>query len=299
MTESGEPISEHRRSGRVVLRGRGMELVRQHDRGGTADERLLRRPPRPAFLDSDPWRVLRILGEFVDGFDELAMLGPAVTIFGSARFTEDTRAYTQARELGGMLARHGLSVITGGGPGVMEAANRGCQEAGGVSVGLNIELPHEQAPNPYLDISIEFRYFFVRKTMFVKYADGFAIFPGGFGTLDELFESLTLIQTGKIRHFPVVLIGTEYWAGLLNWLRKEPMANATISPEDLDLLDCTDDMDEACRMLTAGFTKRAADAARADKLAERPANPRAAGAKSAAAKSTASRPAISRPMGTR
>ena len=256
MTGSGEPISENRRSGRVVLRGRGVELVRQHDRGQTADERLLRRPLRPAFLDSDPWRVLRILGEFVDGIDELAVLGPAVTVFGSARFGEGTPAYAQAREVGGLLADEGLAVITGGGPGIMEAANRGCQEAGGVSVGLNIELPHEQAPNPYLDISIEFRYFFVRKTMFVKYADGFAIFPGGFGTLDELFESLTLVQTKRIEHFPIVLIGREYWDGLLAWARSTLVTSGAIAPGDLDIFSVTDDVQEAVDILTEYSRRR-------------------------------------------
>jgi uncharacterized protein (TIGR00730 family) len=256
MTESGEPISEHRRSGRVVLRGRGMEVVRQFDRGQTADERLLRRPLRPAFLDSDPWRVLRILGEFVDGIDELAVLGPAVTVFGSARFGDGTQAYAQARELGGLLAGDGLAVITGGGPGVMEAANRGCQEAGGLSVGLNIELPHEQSPNAYLDISIEFRYFFVRKTMFVKYADGFAIFPGGFGTLDELFESLTLVQTKRIEHFPIVLIGSEHWGGLLRWANDTLVESGAIAPEDLDIFHVTDDVGEAVGILTEYSRRR-------------------------------------------
>jgi uncharacterized protein (TIGR00730 family) len=256
MTGSGEPISEHRRSGRVVLRGRGVELVRQHDRGGTADERLLRRPLRPAFLDSDPWRVLRILGEFVDGIDELAVLGPAVTVFGSARSAEGTLPYEQARELGGLLAAEGLAVITGGGPGVMEAANRGCRDAGGVSVGLNIELPHEQAPNAFLDISIEFRYFFVRKTMFVKYADGFAILPGGFGTLDELFESLTLVQTKRVEHFPIVLIGRDYWEGLIEWMRGPLIADGAIAPGDLELFHVTDDVAEAAAMLSEYSRRR-------------------------------------------
>ena len=256
MTDSGEPISEHRRSGRVILRGRGVELASRHAGGGTADMRLLRRPPRPAFLDSDPWRVLRILGEFVDGIDELAILGPAVTVFGSARLDEGSEAYQQARELGKILAHEGLAVITGGGPGVMEAANRGCQEAGGLSVGLNIELPHEQSPNPYLDVSIEFRYFFVRKTMFVKYADGFAIFPGGYGTLDELFESLTLVQTKRVEHFPIVLVGTDYWRGLLDWIRSTLMTSGAIGPSDLDLCHVTDDVAEAAAILTEYSRRR-------------------------------------------
>jgi uncharacterized protein (TIGR00730 family) len=228
----------------------------------TEDERLLSPRHRPAFLDSDPWRSLRILSEFVEGFDALAGVGKAVTIFGSARIREDDPWYAKARELAANLAREGFAVITGGGPGIMEAANRGCHEAGGLSIGCNIELPHEQSVNQYVDLGVEFRYFFARKTMFVKYADGFAIFPGGFGTLDELFESLTLIQTGKIRHFPVVLIGTEYWAGLLDWLRKEAIGWSNIEPEDLELMKCTDDMDEACRLLTSSSTRRAEEAAR-------------------------------------
>jgi uncharacterized protein (TIGR00730 family) len=263
---------ERRRSGRVTYRPTATDMLTVHAR--TEDERLLSPDQRPAFLDSDPWRSLRILAEFVEGFDALAAVGKAVTIFGSARTREDDPYYVKARELGANLAREGFAVITGGGPGIMEAANRGCHEAGGLSIGCNIELPHEQASNPYVDLGVEFRYFFARKVMFVKYADGFAIFPGGFGTLDELFESLTLIQTGKIRHFPVVLIGTDYWSGLLDWLRREPISHANIVPEDIDLLVCTDDMDEACRLLTAGATRRAAEAAKADKAAQKMAGPK-------------------------
>jgi uncharacterized protein (TIGR00730 family) len=251
---NGNGNHERRRSGRVTYRPKAAEMLTVHAR--TEDERLLSPRQRPAFLDSDPWRSLRILSEFVEGFDALAAVGKAVTIFGSARIHEGSPDYTRARELAGLLAREGFAVITGGGPGIMEAANRGCHEAGGLSIGCNIELPHEQAVNPYVDLAVEFRYFFARKTMFVKYADGFAIFPGGFGTLDELFESLTLIQTGKIRHFPVVLIGTEYWAGLLKWIRSEAIAKGNVSPEDLDLIKCTDDMQEACRLLTEGFSQR-------------------------------------------
>ena len=258
---------ERRRSGRVTYRPKATAMLTVHAR--TEDERLLASSVRPAFLDSDPWRSLRILAEFVEGFDALAAVGKAVTIFGSARVHEDDPYYAKARELAGLLAKEGFAVITGGGPGLMEAANRGCHESGGLSIGCNIELPHEQSVNPYVDLGVEFRYFFARKTMFVKYADGFAIFPGGFGTLDELFESVTLIQTGKIRHFPVVLIGTEYWAGLLEWLRKEAVARGAVSPPDLDLIQCTDDMEEACRMLTAGSTRRAKEAAAADKAAEK------------------------------
>jgi uncharacterized protein (TIGR00730 family) len=217
----------------------------------TEDERLLTRSARPAFLQEDPWRVLRILSEFVDGFDALAEVGPAVTVFGSARVAEGSPVYEQAREIGRSLARDGWAVITGGGPGVMEAANRGCQEAGGLSIGCNIELPHEQSVNQYVDLSVEFRYFFARKTMFVKYADAFVIMPGGFGTLDELFEALTLIQTGKIRHFPLVLVGTEYWAGLLAWARGTLLTDGTVSKDDLDLLTVTDDPQEVCRVVRA------------------------------------------------
>jgi len=264
---NGNGNHDRRRSGRVTYRPKATELLTVHAR--TEDERLLSPRHRPAFLDSDPWRSLRIMAEFVEGFDALAAVGKAVTIFGSARLHDGDPYYAKARELAELLAKEGFAVITGGGPGIMEAANRGCHEAGGLSIGCNIELPHEQASNPYVDLGVEFRYFFARKVMFVKYADGFAIFPGGFGTLDELFESLTLIQTGKIRHFPVVLVGTEYWSGLLDWLRREAVAHATIEALDLDLFSCTDDMAEACAWLTAGATKRAQEAAKADKAAER------------------------------
>jgi uncharacterized protein (TIGR00730 family) len=266
---SGHNGHERRRSGRVTYRPKAQEMLTVHAR--TEDERLLSPRHRPAFLDSDPWRSLRILSEFVEGFDALAAVGKAVTIFGSARTKETDPYYAQARELAALLAAEGFAVITGGGPGVMEAANRGCHEAGGLSIGCNIELPHEQSVNAYVDLAVEFRYFFARKTMFVKYADGFAIFPGGFGTLDELFESVTLIQTGKIKHFPVVLIGTEYWAGLLDWLRKEVVVRGAISPEDMDLLRCTDDMAEACAWLTAASHRRAEEAEVAEKKASKPA----------------------------
>jgi uncharacterized protein (TIGR00730 family) len=216
----------------------------------TEDEKLLQRRNRPAFLDSDPWRALRILSEFVEGFDALAAVGPAVTVFGSARTKPDDPVYETARTIGRLLARDGFAVITGGGPGAMEAANRGAQEGGGLSVGCNIELPHEQTINPYVDLGVEFRYFFARKTMFVKYARGFIIFPGGFGTLDELFESLTLAQTGKIEHFPIVLFGHSYWDGLLAWIRQEGLPRAYLKPEDLDLLQVTDDPEEAAEVAT-------------------------------------------------
>jgi hypothetical protein len=207
----------------------------------TEDRKLLERTERPAFLNTDPWRALRILAEFVEGFDALAAVGPAITVFGSARVNPGDPAYEMAREIGRLLAVEGYAVITGGGPGVMEAANRGCQEGGGLSVGCNIELPHEQSINAYVDLGVEFRYFFARKTMFVKYADGFVILPGGYGTLDELFEAVTLIQTGKIRGFPVVLVGSAFFGGLLEWIKIKLLGEGMVSPGDLDLIQVTDD----------------------------------------------------------
>ena len=227
----------------------------------TEDEVLLTRSTRPEFLDSDPWRTLRIQAEFVEGFDALAAVGPAVSVFGSARTKPDHPTYQQARDLGSMLAQRGYAVITGGGPGIMEAANRGCQEGGGLSVGCNIELPMEQGLNAYIDLGVEFRYFFARKVMFVKYADAFVIFPGGFGTLDELFEALTLIQTKKILDFPVILIGTAYWGGLIDWIRDRLVAEAAIAPADADLLRLTDDPAEACELIDTYMTQRREHAA--------------------------------------
>ncbi len=256
----GEPITPGRdrlRAGRLVMR-RDAVARRGSDAERTADERLLRRG-RPAILDTDPWRTLRITAEFVEGFDALADVGPAISVFGSARVAEGDAVYEQARELGTLLAKAGLTVITGGGPGVMEAANRGCYEAGGFSVGCNIELPHEQWLNPYVDLGVEFRYFFVRKTMFVKYADGFVIFPGGFGTLDEFFEAVTLIQTGKIKHFPVYLIGSAYWAGLLAWCRATLVPAGTIEASDLDLFTVTDDLVAVARGLRAFIEEHGLD----------------------------------------
>jgi uncharacterized protein (TIGR00730 family) len=208
---------------------------------------------------ADPWRVLRILSEFVEGFDALNGVGPAVTVFGSARAAEDDPYYAAGEAVGAALARRGYAVITGGGPGIMEAVNKGCHEAGGLSVGCNIELPHEQALNKYVDLGVEFRYFFVRKNMFVKYARGFVIFPGGLGTLDELFESLTLAQTGKIEHFPIVLYGTPYWGGLLDWMRKVVLPSGAIAAEDMNLLSLTDDPEEAAEMATRPVPVRVED----------------------------------------
>ena len=212
---------------------------------------------------------MRILSEFVEGFDALATVGPAVSVFGSARTPRNHPNYKSARRLGAGLAKAGYAVITGGGPGIMEAANRGCHEAGGLSIGCNIELPMEQGLNPYVDLGVEFRYFFVRKTMFVKYADAFVIYPGGYGTLDELFEALTLIQTKKIRDFPVVLIGSDYWGGLLDWVRETLLAEAAINPEDVDLLRITDDPDEACRIVDA-YAKQHRDEAEETAAATKP-----------------------------
>jgi len=217
----------------------------------TEDEKLLARRPSPDFLDTDPWRALRILAEFVEGFDAMANVGPAITVFGSARTRPDDPVYELARAIGRGLAEAGYAVITGGGPGAMEAANRGCREGGGLSVGCNIELPHEQGMNAYVDLGVEFRYFFARKTMFVKYADGFVILPGGFGTLDELFEALTLIQVGKVRHFPVVLVGRAYWAGLLDWIRDMLVTQGAVDATDLELLRLTDDPEEAVALIQA------------------------------------------------
>jgi uncharacterized protein (TIGR00730 family) len=222
-------------------------------RPSTADAQLFLPPAvaaeRKAFTSTDPWRVLRILGEFVEGFDELSDLHSAVTVFGSARVRENDPWYLAARETGRLLGEAGFAVITGGGPGVMEAANRGAREAGAMSIGLNIELPHEQHVNPYVDREINFRYFFVRKTMFVKYSRAFVVFPGGFGTLDELFESLTLIQTGKVEDFKVVLMSRAYWGGLLSWLRDRVAAEGKIDADDLRLLHVTDDPADAVRII--------------------------------------------------
>ncbi len=193
-------------------------------------------------LAEDSWRMFRILGEFVQGFEELADIGKAVTVFGSARLKPESDTYQKAQELAAQLAKNGYSILTGGGPGIMEAANRGAMEVEGRSVGLNIDLPHEQAPNPYLTDSVDFKYFFVRKVMLVKYSTAFVIFPGGFGTLDELFEALTLIQTHKIKPFPVYLVGVEYWRGLLQWLQGTLLRNGTISEQDMHLFKVVDDI---------------------------------------------------------
>jgi uncharacterized protein (TIGR00730 family) len=232
----------------------------------TEDRKLLRPAPfaDTSFLESDAWRALRIMGEYVEGFDSLADLGPAVSVFGSARLAADDPSYSKAEELGRKLAQRGITVITGGGPGIMEAANKGAMQAGGESVGLAIELPHEQDTNPYLTRTLNFRYFFARKTMFVKYAQGFVIFPGGFGTLDELFESLTLVQTGKIEHFPVILFDTAYWQGLVDWLGEQAEMHGMIAASDLALFRMTDDTDQVVAWLEESFSAEAAERARAE-----------------------------------
>jgi len=217
--------------------------------GSTQDEQLLESPRPDEFTHTDTWRVFRIMGEFVVGFDELATLTRGISIFGSARSKPNDEDYKAAQETAALLSREGFAVITGGGPGIMEAANRGAFEAGGLSIGCNIELPFEQSANAYLTRSLTFKYFFVRKMMFVKYSLGFVIFPGGFGTLDELFEALTLIQTKKIRNFPVILFGTKYWQGLLDWIRDYMLPQGKIKDTDLRLFQVTDSPAEVVEIM--------------------------------------------------
>ncbi|HEY6540875.1 MAG TPA: TIGR00730 family Rossman fold protein [Ktedonobacteraceae bacterium] len=245
----------------------------------TEDERFLSRPAQPLvkpnetmpqeeqrlqehaheralhfdFTHTDPWRVFRIMSEFVDGFDELSQIPPSIAVFGSARTKPDDPHYIAAVETARLLAKAGFGIITGGGPGIMEAGNKGALEGGNVSIGCNIELPFEQGPNPYLDISLDFRYFFVRKTMFVKYAEAFVIFPGGFGTMDELFEALTLIQTKKVNHFPVILYDSKYWAGLINWIRDTMLPSNKVNTDDIDLLMLSDDPKEICKIVIDAY----------------------------------------------
>ncbi|UGQ09474.1 TIGR00730 family Rossman fold protein [Yinghuangia sp. ASG 101] len=223
-------------------------------------------------LGAEAWRVLRIQSEFVEGFNALAELDKAVAVFGSARTPPASTEYALGEQVGKALVEAGYAVVTGGGPGAMEAANKGAQQAGGTSVGLGIELPFEQGLNPYCDIELVFRYFFVRKTMFVKYSQGFIVLPGGIGTLDELFEALTLVQTRKVTHFPLVLVGRDYWSGLVDWIRDRVVAQAKASPKDLDLIHLTDDVDEAVRIIVeAGAVLDETEAAvrRAKEEAER------------------------------
>ncbi|WP_445395786.1 LOG family protein [Streptomyces sp. LE64] len=217
---------------------------------GTTDQRLLDTGQDSGWVHTDPWRVMRIQAEFVEGFGALAELPSAISVFGSARTRPGTPEYEAGVRIGHALVDAGFAVITGGGPGAMEAANRGAREAKGVSVGLGIELPFEQGLNPHVDIGVNFRYFFVRKTMFVKYAQGFVVLPGGFGTLDELFEALTLVQTGKVTRFPIVLFGSAYWNGLVDWLRDTVIASGKAAEKDLLLFHVTDSVEEAVQLVT-------------------------------------------------
>ena len=258
MTTTPDPTATRkprptRHRGPVMLRGGEPDPRTQ---GTTTDARLLDRRGPTDWVHTDPWRVLRIQSEFVEGFGLLAELPRAVSVFGSARTPRDHPHYDAGVRIGAALVQAGYAVITGGGPGAMEAANRGASEAGGLSVGLGIELPFEQELNEWVDVGISFRYFFVRKTMFVKYAQAFVILPGGFGTLDELFEALTLVQTRKVTRFPVILFGREYWAGLIEWVRTTLASTGTINAADLDLITVTDDIGEVLSVI------QAADAAR-------------------------------------
>ena len=230
--------------GPTVLRG---DQVDQ----STTDQRLLDSRGSTDWVHTDPWRVLRIQAEFVEGFGALAELGPAIGVFGSARTKADSDDYAKGERLGRALVEAGFAVITGGGPGAMEAANKGAMEGGGDSVGLGIELPFEAGLNAYVNIGVNFRYFFARKTMFVKYSQGFVVLPGGLGTFDELFEALTLVQTQKVTSFPVVLIGTDYWSGLIGWLRDIVLADGKIGEQDLAMLQVTDDVEEAVEIMVA------------------------------------------------
>src|SRR5437588_2534521 len=281
-SERKNPLNGNNGNGR---RNNGRPFRYRHNKGQrstTEDERLLSRPAQPLispseppsqevikqqeyaldralnfdFTHTDPLRVFRIMSEFVDGFDELSQLPPSVAIFGSARTKADDPAYAAAVETARLLAEAGFGIITGGGPGIMEAGNKGAQQGGNVSIGCNIELPFEQGPNPFLDVSLDFHYFFVRKTMFVKYAEAFVIFPGGFGTMDELFEALLLIQTGRIIHFPVVLFGADYWRGLLEWIRGRVLAERKISTDDMDLRVVTDDIKQACDVVQQFYARK-------------------------------------------
>ena len=252
MSVNSDANRRMRRQGPATLRGRQIPST-------TTDQRLLDRRGPADWVHTDPWRVMRIQAEFVEGFGLLAELGIAVSIFGSARAPRASPEYELAERIAGGLAKAGYAIITGGGPGIMEAANKGAAGAGGVSVGLGIELPLELGLNQYVDIGLEFRYFFVRKTVFVKYSQAFVVLPGGFGTMDELFEALTLVQTGKITKFPIVLVGSSYWSGLLAWLKTTMCAAGNVSPMDLDLVHVADDADEVVHIITdahnhQGFT---------------------------------------------
>jgi uncharacterized protein (TIGR00730 family) len=254
------PLTARSRSRRTPEKQRGPVTLRGSQvQQTTTDQRLLDTRGPSDWVHTDPWRVLRIQAEFVEGFGQLAELPAAVSVFGSARTPAGSPEYVLGERIGAALARAGQAVITGGGPGVMEAVNKGAQEAGGVSVGLGIELPFEQRLNDWVDVGINFRYFFARKTMFVKYAQAFVVLPGGFGTLDELFEAMTLVQTRKVTMFPIVLVGSSYWSGLLAWLRDSVLDAGYISAQDLDLVTVTDSVDEVVATITRATEARHAE----------------------------------------
>lgn len=243
-TGSSHPIRpELRRFGVWRKNGSGHE---------TADARLLETPPSSDFTHTDPWRVMRIQGEFVKGFDALAEIGPAISVFGSARTKPESPYYATGVEVGRRLVEAGVAVITGGGPGSMEAANRGAMEAGGLSIGLGIELPFEEGMNQWVGLGVDFRYFFARKTMFVKYAQGFVVLPGGLGTLDELFEAMVLVQTSKVSQFPIVLVDSEFWGPLMDWLRDTMVSQGLVSPGDLDMIQLVDTAEDAVDLVMQG-----------------------------------------------
>ncbi len=247
---SGSNARRVRRQGPVTLRDKQIPAT-------TTDQRLLDRRGQSDWVHTDPWRIMRIQAEFVEGFGLLAELGPAVSIFGSARSKPGSAEYELADKIAQGLVREGYAIITGGGPGIMEAANKGANEAGGVSVGLGIELPLEAGLNDYVNIGVEFRYFFVRKTVFVKYSQAFVVLPGGYGTMDELFEAVTLVATGKITKFPIVLVGSAYWSGLIDWLKQTMLAEGKIGADELSLLRIADDPDEVVKIIKeahAGLT---------------------------------------------
>ncbi|NGN94487.1 TIGR00730 family Rossman fold protein [Nocardioides sp. KC13] len=229
--------------------GSGPRPTKGRPAGSTTDQRLLDSSGHGDWVHTDPWRVMKIQAEFVEGFNDLSEIGPAISVFGSARTPQDHPTYAQAEEVGRKLAEAGFVVITGGGPGTMEAANKGAMEAGGESIGLGIELPFEARLNDYVTFGLNFRYFFVRKMMFVKYSQGYVVMPGGLGTMDELFEAMTLSQTKKITQFPVVLMGVKHWEGLLDWMRETMLADGRIKQSDLDMITLTDDVDEAVELM--------------------------------------------------
>jgi len=262
---SQQPGSRRAGASRVID-----QSLRDYAGAVTEDEKLLQQQgPEVDFTRTDPWRVMRIMGEIIEGFDTLASVHKGVSIFGSARTHPDDPQYAAAQEVAQLLAESGFSIITGAGPGIMEAANKGARAGGGRSIGCNIELPFEQGSNPYVDTLVNFRYFFVRKTMFIKYSVAFIIFPGGFGTLDELFEALTLIQTGKIYQFPVILFGRRYWAGLLRWLQTRVLLERKISPGDMDLMLLTDDPTEAAAAVIAAYEAQTQTASKRSERAEK------------------------------